>query len=173
MPTSPSGTGKTPTAPPKGAWCTLAPSGQRELLSFSHHKPSWSWPVPLHACREFPQQKGMCRPSDLGNTQSLQSKLDGVSCAGPRPPSPSAPLIPWNRAQAVGPRPLLPCAHPSTRNHEHLKAMGLTFSGSAKRLSGNAGGREHRGRREAAAGARGGGSGWRPCCVSMKDRREA
>ena len=63
----------------RGTWCTLAPGSQRELPSFSHHKPSWSWPVPLHACREFPQQKGMCRPSDLGNTQSLQNKLDGVS----------------------------------------------------------------------------------------------
>ena len=52
--------------------------------------------MPLHTCREFPQQKGMCRPSDLRNTQSLQNELDEVNCAGPWPPTPWALLIPWN-----------------------------------------------------------------------------
>ena len=60
----------------------------------------------------------------------------------------------------MGPGPLLSCAHPSTRDHEHLKAIGLTFSGSAKRLSGNAGGSAEEGGKERAAGPVADAVGW-------------
>lgn len=63
----------------QGRLVHISASVQRELLPFPTTNPPGAGRVPLHACREFPQQKGMCRPSDLGNTQSLQSKLDGVA----------------------------------------------------------------------------------------------
>lgn len=85
MPTPQVAQERPPTAPPKGAWCTLALKNQREPLSFSHHKPLLELACAFPRLPEFLSRKGMCRPSDLGNTQSLQSKLDGPGCAGPRP----------------------------------------------------------------------------------------
>lgn len=74
-----------------------------------------------------------------GHTQGLQSELDGSAVQDPGPEAPGAAE---SLERLAGPGARVPslCAHPSTRHHGHLRALGLTFSGLAERFPGREGG---------------------------------
>lgn len=95
---------------------------------------------------EFPQQKGMCSRGDLWTHPGFAERA-GRSAV--QDPGPKAPGAADSLEQLAGHGARVPslCVHPSTRHHDPLRALGLTFPGSAERFSGREGGREGSGSR--------------------------